>query len=74
MTQDDYILLLFNECGFDTQYQRSAWLTKEFARPIKYADELETFEKSLVINALKDIRDGKRERAYADWDESERES
>lgn len=71
MNQDEYIAILFNDCGFDTAKQRTEWMSREFGREIKYSDELYPFEKSLTINALKDIKSGQQDHARAEWKSDE---
>jgi hypothetical protein len=56
MTQEEYILLLFNDLGIDTRVGRNAYLSREFNRPIAYLDELTTQERSQLIGILKDHR------------------
>lgn len=74
MNQLEYIALLFADCGFNTSKQREAWLTREFKRPVKYADDLQSWERSRVIDILKDIKKGQQEKARADWGRDESDS
>lgn len=53
----DYMMLLFNETGFESIDQRNAWLTHQFNRSIKHLDELTISEGHKVIDRLKDIRE-----------------
>jgi hypothetical protein len=76
MDQLEYLALLFNDCGFDTAKARAAWMTREFNRPVKFADELDSHERSLAITALKDIKYGKQERSRSarsrrDWEDQD---
>lgn len=52
MSQEEYIAILFADCGYDTASQRKGWLKKRFG--VEYADELNSSEKSLAIGELKD--------------------
>lgn len=52
MTQAEYIAILFADCGYDTASQRKGWLQKRFGK--SFADELDSHERSLAIEALKD--------------------
>jgi hypothetical protein len=56
MTQQEYLLILFNDTGF-TINSRNAWLTARYKRPVKYLSELIPREASDVIARLKEIRD-----------------
>lgn len=69
MTALEYILILFNDCGYDTVKQRAGFMTREFERPVKFADELLSHERSRLIEILKDIKAGKREKLRANWQE-----
>ena len=75
MTQDEYIAILWNDCGFDTLSQRRAFLQREFGAryvlPLSYADELNPSDKSRLIEILKDVKAGQRERARADWEDND---
>lgn len=51
MSQDEYIAILFNDCGYDTAAQRKGWLQKRFH--VNFPDELDSHEKSLAIEELK---------------------
>ncbi len=51
MTQEQYIAILFIDCGYDTASQRRGWLQKRFR--VSYADELTTACKSRAIELLK---------------------
>lgn len=55
----DYMLLLFNECGF-TIGSRNAWLSHKFQRLIRHLDDLSFNEGSEVIGRLKEIREGQK--------------
>lgn len=52
MTQEEYIAILFADCGYDTAAQRKGWLQKRFG--VNFADELDSRQRSLAIDALKD--------------------
>ena len=65
MTQSEYIEILLNDCGIDTTKKRNAWLTSMLGRDIKYLDTwhpntaphgMIADEKSIAINALKDMK------------------
>lgn len=58
MNQDEYIAILFNDCGF-TGEQRRAWLQAEYG--YRHSDELKPWEKSKVIDRLKVIKEGQKE-------------
>lgn len=51
MSQDEYIAILFADCGYDTAAQRRGWLRLRYNK--SYADELTTAQKSKVIEELK---------------------
>lgn len=57
MTQDEYIAILFQDCGYDTVSQRKGWLQKRFEK--SFVDELTLNEKSIAITTLKDEKYGK---------------
>lgn len=59
MTQQDYLLILFNDTGFTTE-SRYAWLTAQYKRSIKYLDDLTISERSFTIKRLKEIRAGQK--------------
>jgi hypothetical protein len=67
MTQLEYIRLLFEDCGFDTVRRRADFMSTEFGRLIKFADELDGRERQRLVTALKDIKSGQQESARADW-------
>ncbi len=75
LTALEYIAILFNDCGFDTSRQRSAFMEREFGakygKPIHYADELGAADRALLIEILKDVKASNREKARADWSERE---
>ena len=52
MTQQEYIAILFRDCGYDTSAQRKGWLQKRFEK--SFTDELTSAERSLAIVQLKD--------------------
>jgi hypothetical protein len=54
MTQNEYLEILFNDCGIDTRAKRNGFLTLRAGREIKYLDDLQPHEKSLIIGELKD--------------------
>lgn len=51
MSQDEYIAILFADCGYSTSSQRRGWLQKRFSK--SYSDELTTAQKSRAIDELK---------------------
>ena len=51
MTQEEYIAILFADCGYDTASQRKGWLQKRFSK--SFADELSSIERSRAIASLK---------------------
>ena len=51
MSQDEYIAILFADCGYATSAQRRGWLRLRYNK--SYADELTTAQKSKVIEELK---------------------
>jgi hypothetical protein len=57
MTQEEYLTILFADCGYDTAAQRKGWLFKRFGR--YFADELDSRERSLAIEELKDEKDAR---------------
>lgn len=76
MTQLEYISILWQECGFDTHVSRSGFMSREFGREVKFVDDLDSREKSLLITALKDIKAGQQERSRSarqreDWEDQE---
>ena len=52
MTQQEYIAILFIDCGYDTSAQRRGWLDKRFG--VEYPDELTSEQRSRAIDMLKD--------------------
>jgi hypothetical protein len=57
MTQTEYIAILFNDCGYDTAAQRKGWLQKRFG--VSFADELDSRQRSIAIESLKDEKAAK---------------
>jgi hypothetical protein len=53
MTQDEYILILFADCGFHEKKQQNGFMSLLLGRTVQYIDELNTAEKSRIIEALK---------------------
>ncbi len=51
MTQEEYIAILFSDCGYDTAARRKDWLQKRVGK--NYPDECTTQERSHVIDLLK---------------------
>lgn len=51
MSQEDYIAILFADCGYETSAQRRGWLQIRFGK--QYADELTGADKSRCIDLLK---------------------
>jgi hypothetical protein len=62
MSQEEYIEILFADCGF-TIPQRRAWLRTEYGRA--YADELDWRTKSRLIERLKALNAAQHESAAA---------
>lgn len=57
MSQEEYIAILFNDCGYDTAAQRKGWLQKRFE--VNFADELTARERSMAIEQLKEEKAAK---------------
>ena len=55
MTQDEYIEILFRQCGYDTHNMKKAFLSAELGRKVSYTDELTPGDKSKIIDELKRI-------------------
>jgi hypothetical protein len=53
MTQDEYIIILFSDCGFHEKSQQNGFMSRLLGREIKFVDELNTAEKSRIIESLK---------------------
>jgi hypothetical protein len=51
ISQDEFIAILFGDCGYDTVAQRKGWLKIRFGK--SYSDELTRAEKSQAIDMLK---------------------
>lgn len=51
MTQDEYLAILFNDCGYSSA-QRRDWLQTRF--DVRYTDELTAAQKHQAIEALKE--------------------
>ena len=58
MTQEEYIAILFGDCGFHQSADRRGWLSREFG--VRYADELSGPQKHEAIERLKAIKSGLR--------------
>ncbi len=56
MTQEEYLAILFADCGYHTARHRNDWLERRFRK--KFPDELTVAEKSTAINWLKAEKDG----------------
>jgi hypothetical protein len=69
VTQEEYISILFDDCGFNAA-QRKDYLLTRFKRP--FADELNWREKSQVIEDLKARKPGGK--IYDDRDENDPDS
>lgn len=54
MTQEQYIAILFDDCGFSSAVDRKNFIYRRFQR--NYPDELTTKEKSQLIDSLKEIK------------------
>jgi hypothetical protein len=57
MSQEEYIAILFADCGYETSAQRKAWLTLRFGWG--FADELSPSQKHSAIEQLKTEKEGK---------------
>lgn len=66
--QQDYLLILLNDCGFGTRLERLSWLSFEVCREIRYIDQLTVGEASRLIGKLEERRsdDGSRQAQMAD--------
>jgi len=53
ITQDDYLDILFNDCGFGDRRRRNDFIGQRVGRPVRFLDELTTKEKSALIDELK---------------------
>ncbi len=51
MTQEEYIAILFADCGYNTARQRKGWLQLRFGKD--FADELTPAQRSKAIDELK---------------------
>lgn len=60
LSQDEYIEILFIDCGFSGS-QKRAWLLAEYG--VKYTDELAVYRKHLLIERLKAMKAEGREPA-----------
>jgi hypothetical protein len=58
MTQTEFITLLFEQIGYDTVSQRKGWMQRNFSK--NHADELDSRERSMAFEALKDEKAAKR--------------
>ncbi len=67
MTQEEYISILFNDCGFKSTIDRKSFISRRFPGK-NYSDELDGYERSMLINELKDIKLGSTNR-YTKYDE-----
>lgn len=56
MTQEEFIAILFQDCGYTTAVQRKGWLQLRFGRD--FPDELETYQKTDAISQLKAEKGG----------------
>jgi hypothetical protein len=59
MTQEEYIAILFHDCGYETSSQRKAWIHLRFGSPYNFADDLTTGQKSMAIEWLKAEKESK---------------
>jgi hypothetical protein len=53
MSQEEYIAILFHDCGYETAAQRKAWLQLRFGSQYRFADDLASGQKSMAIGQLK---------------------
>ncbi len=51
MSQEEYLAILFNDCGYDTAAQRKGWLQLRYQK--NFPDELTVAQKSDAIDQLK---------------------
>jgi len=54
MTQDEYIRILFSDCGYDTKKRQLSFVSSHLNKDISNIDELSVREKSILITTLKD--------------------
>ena len=50
ITQDEYVAILFADCGYDTSAKRRGWLQDRFK--VSYSDELASNDKHRAIEML----------------------
>jgi hypothetical protein len=55
MTQEEYIAILFADCGYDTPSQRKGWIKLRFGK--HYPDELTVEQRSMAITELKEEKE-----------------
>jgi hypothetical protein len=58
MSQDDYILVLFNDLEF-SEKGRCSYLTSEYGKP--YIDELKSTQKHFLIDRLKQMKEDRKQ-------------
>jgi hypothetical protein len=66
MSQDEYIAILFADCGYESSSQRKAWIHLRFGSPYNYADDLTTAQKCMAIDWLKGEKEGKSGKTASD--------
>lgn len=57
MTQNEYLEILFQDCGIDTRAKRNDWIDLRVYHKVQYLDDLSTAEKSMLIEMLKDLKE-----------------
>jgi hypothetical protein len=57
MNQQEYIAILFADCGYETAAQRKAWMNLRFNRD--FPDELTWRQRSEAITALKQEKENR---------------
>lgn len=60
MSQEEYLEILFADCGIDTRAKRNDWIALRIYHKVQYLDDLSTAEKSMLIKLLKDLKEEQR--------------
>jgi len=68
MTQNEYLEILLNDCGFDTRAKRNDFVSLCIGRRISYLDDMKLYEKSQMIDLLKERNKAIAEGVEADFD------
>jgi hypothetical protein len=55
--QQNYLLILLNDCGLGGRVQRNAWLSAETGKDVHFLDDLSVAEASRLIDKLKEMKD-----------------